>query len=101
MPSFVVTGAARGLGARLFLSDTVSYLKIELTKVQLEFVGQLSSDADNVVFGLVQDKEATEKQVGSDLPKNLTVLQADITDVQALKETRQRIPVPTGLMKSE
>lgn len=53
--------------------------------LKLEFVRTLSSNAQNVVIGLVRNKAAAEKTFGADVPKNLSFLQADITDLDALK----------------
>ncbi|KAL7908205.1 hypothetical protein GGI35DRAFT_469946 [Trichoderma velutinum] len=53
----------------------------------LEFVRQLSSDPSNTVVGLVRDKTATEQAMAQELPgrSNIHVLQADITDYDAIK----------------
>lgn len=53
--------------------------------LKLEFIRTLSRDAQNVVIGLVRNKTAAEKAFGADVPKNLSFLQADITDLDALK----------------
>lgn len=76
MPSYVVTGASRGLG--------------------LEFVRTLSSDAQNVVIGLVRDKAAAEKTFGAAVPKNLSFLEADIVDLDALKSAAVETAKVTG-----
>ncbi|KAK4063871.1 hypothetical protein Trihar35433_8579 [Trichoderma harzianum] len=67
MPSYVITGASRGLG--------------------LEYVRQLSGDPSNTVVGLVRDKTATQQAIAQELPgrSNIHILQADITDYDALK----------------
>ena len=52
---------------------------------QLQFVRTLSADARNIVVGLVRNKVAAEKAFGSAMPKNLSFLAADITDLGALK----------------
>ena len=36
-------------------------------------------------IGLVRNKTASEKAFGEDVPKNIVFLEADITDVNALK----------------
>ncbi|KAI0317444.1 NAD-P-binding protein [Amylostereum chailletii] len=64
MPSWVVTGASRGIG--------------------LEFVRQLASDPSNVVFALVRKKDAA-KHLLPLVGGNLYALEADITDHKALK----------------
>ncbi|KAL7944098.1 hypothetical protein V8C42DRAFT_358778 [Trichoderma barbatum] len=69
MPSYVVTGASRGLG--------------------FEFVRQLSSDPNNTVIGLVRDKAAADQVVARELAgrSNIRILQADITDYDAVKKS--------------
>ncbi|KAF6224741.1 hypothetical protein HO133_009934 [Letharia lupina] len=76
MPSYVVTGASRGLG--------------------LQFVSTLSSDTQNVVIGLVRNKTAAEKAFGKAVPKNLSFLEADITDLDALKSAATETARLTG-----
>lgn len=54
---------------------------------QFEFVNQLSAKPENTVFALVRSLATSQKLV--DLKaKNVHILQADITDVPALKVTR-------------
>jgi NAD(P)-dependent dehydrogenase (short-subunit alcohol dehydrogenase family) len=55
--------------------------------LQFEFLRQLSADAGNIVVGIVRDKAATDKKVADELPdrSNITILEADITDYNALK----------------
>ncbi|KAF4334733.1 protoporphyrinogen oxidase [Fusarium beomiforme] len=67
MPSYLVTGASRGLG--------------------FGFVQVLSSNPKNTVIGLVRNKAATEKKLakGLDSPSNVHIFEADITDYHALK----------------
>ncbi|KAL7931834.1 hypothetical protein V8C35DRAFT_282173 [Trichoderma chlorosporum] len=67
MPSYVITGASRGLG--------------------FEFMRQLSSDPSNVVIGLVRDKATTDQTVAKELAgrSNIHIFQADITDYEAVK----------------
>ncbi|KAJ7723333.1 hypothetical protein DFH07DRAFT_759546 [Mycena maculata] len=72
MPSYVITGAAKGLG--------------------LEFVSQLSSDAKNTVFALVRNKSTATVLKG--LP--ITILEADITDVESLKAAASVVAAATG-----
>ncbi|KAF7335601.1 NAD(P)-binding protein [Mycena venus] len=64
MPSYVVTGASKGIG--------------------FEFVNQLSADSGNTVFAIVRRK-ATATQLSNLLRKNVTILEADVTDAKALK----------------
>ncbi|EHK50779.1 uncharacterized protein TrAtP1_005217 [Trichoderma atroviride] len=66
MASYLVTGASRGIG--------------------FEFVRQLSADANNIVVALVRDKEATEKKIAAEITaSNITVVQADITNIEELQ----------------
>ncbi|KAE9373307.1 NAD(P)-binding protein [Stipitochalara longipes BDJ] len=65
MPSYVVTGASRGLG--------------------YGFIKTFASDAANTVVGIVRNKAATEQQLASDNIKNVRVCQGDITNLDSLK----------------
>ncbi|KIX98406.1 uncharacterized protein Z520_05707 [Fonsecaea multimorphosa CBS 102226] len=76
MPSYVVTGASRGIG--------------------YGFIQFLSKDPDNVVVGLVRDKVATDRKIQQEGIKNVTILQADITDRQALLAARDVVKTLTG-----
>jgi hypothetical protein len=55
--------------------------------MQWEFMVQLSAHPDNVVIGIVRDKPTTDKKLAEHLPgrSNITILQADIGDYEALK----------------
>ncbi|KAL5484929.1 hypothetical protein ACEPAI_7571 [Sanghuangporus weigelae] len=75
MSSYVVTGAARGLG--------------------LEFVNQLSQSPDNAVFGLVRNKKTADKLLALGR-RNVYILEADVTDVKALKAAAQEVSKVTG-----
>ncbi|KAJ9608848.1 hypothetical protein H2200_006619 [Cladophialophora chaetospira] len=76
MPSYVVTGASRGIG--------------------YGFIQHLSQDPSNIVVGLVRDKPATDRKIQQDGIKNVTILQADITDREALKAARDQVKELTG-----
>ncbi|KZT04733.1 NAD(P)-binding protein [Laetiporus sulphureus 93-53] len=79
MPSYVITGASRGIG--------------------LEFVRQLSTSADNVVFGLVRNKATATKlfDLARDAPhSNVHILQADVLDLKALKAAAEEVSKVTG-----
>ncbi|CAG9951082.1 unnamed protein product [Clonostachys rosea f. rosea IK726] len=67
MPSYVITGVSRGLG--------------------WEFLRQISANPNNQVIGLVRDKKATDKRVSEELAgrANINILQADISDYDAIK----------------
>ncbi|KDQ63092.1 hypothetical protein JAAARDRAFT_29089 [Jaapia argillacea MUCL 33604] len=75
MPSYVITGASRGIG--------------------LEFVRQLSASADNQVFGIVRNP-ATATKLTALGRQNVHVLQADIVDVEALKSAAAEVGRMTG-----
>ncbi|KAK4110257.1 NAD(P)-binding protein [Canariomyces notabilis] len=70
MPSYVITGVSRGLG--------------------YEFLRQYSSEPESLVIGLVRNKAETDKKVSEDpdlkTRSNIHILQADITDYNALKQ---------------
>jgi len=76
MPSYVVTGASRGLG--------------------LAFVKHLASIEGNTVIGLVRNKSATEKQLAQDGFTNIQVVSADITDAKALASAADEVATITG-----
>ncbi|KAJ5415112.1 NAD(P)-binding protein [Penicillium sp. CMV-2018d] len=65
MPSYLVTGAARGLGYAL--------------------VKVLASDPTNTVLALARNKKAAEDSLATDGISNVHVIAADITDETALK----------------
>ncbi|KAF8215777.1 hypothetical protein K438DRAFT_1659037 [Mycena galopus ATCC 62051] len=75
MSSYVVTGAARGIG--------------------LEYVNQLSADSKNTVFAIVRNK-ATATKLADLSRNNITVLQADVTDANALKLAATEVSKVTG-----
>ncbi|OQN98180.1 hypothetical protein B0A51_18995 [Rachicladosporium sp. CCFEE 5018] len=76
MPSYLVTGASRGLG--------------------LAFVIHLASIADNTVIGLVRNKEASEAKVPSELKDKIHFIQADITDASILQAAAKETAAITG-----
>ncbi|KAB2573318.1 Fluoren-9-ol dehydrogenase [Lasiodiplodia theobromae] len=65
MPSYLVTGAGRGLG--------------------YGFITSLASNPDNTVLGLVRNKKATQDRLAADGITNVHLIEADITDEPALK----------------
>ncbi|KAH8172646.1 short chain dehydrogenase domain-containing protein [Sarocladium implicatum] len=80
MPSYVITGASRGLG--------------------YAFVQTLGADPLNTVIGLARDKESTDARLGLDGFRNVHILAADITDdtsLQAAALEARRILGDTGL----
>lgn len=84
MPSYVVTGANRGLGVSPHHHP--GWVQ-QLTREKFEFVRQYSADSKNIVVGLVRDKAAAEKKYSAELSgrSNVHLLQADVTDYDALK----------------
>ncbi|KAG2365533.1 hypothetical protein BDR07DRAFT_1449804 [Suillus spraguei] len=75
MPSYAITGAARGIG--------------------FEFVNQLSADSGNTVFALVRS-EATANRLVELGRRNVHIIEADITDNKALKYAAAEISRSTG-----
>ncbi|KAI3201025.1 hypothetical protein DTO027I6_6128 [Penicillium roqueforti] len=65
MPSYLVTGAARGLGYAIAKA--------------------LASDPSNTVLALVRNKRAAEARLARDRISNVEVLVADVTDEAALR----------------
>ncbi|KAI0505860.1 hypothetical protein F5B22DRAFT_489952 [Xylaria bambusicola] len=78
MPSYVITGASKGLG--------------------FEFVRQLSENPDNLVVGIARDKAATVKKVSEELAgrSNIHILQGDITDYDSIKKAVEDTATLTG-----
>ncbi|KAL6353711.1 hypothetical protein LRP88_12699 [Fusarium phalaenopsidis] len=73
MPTFLVTGASRGLG--------------------FAFLKELSADRDSLVVGLVRNKVSTERKITEELgsPDNIRIVEADITNYDALKDSVQEV----------
>jgi len=76
MPSYVVTGANRGLG--------------------YAFVTHLASIEGNTVIGLARNTSMAEERLAKDGVKNVQVLAADITDVKALQAAAEKVAEITG-----
>ncbi|KAK2615241.1 hypothetical protein N8I77_002009 [Diaporthe amygdali] len=78
MATYVITGVSRGLG--------------------WEFLNQLSSNPANTVVGLVRDKPRTDKRVAEELSgrSNVTILEADVTDYDAVKKAAESSVAVTG-----
>ncbi|KAG2350947.1 NAD(P)-binding protein [Suillus weaverae] len=75
MPSYAITGAARGIG--------------------FEFVNQLSADPRNTVFALVRSK-ATANRLTELKRRNVHIIEADITDNKALESAAEEVSSLTG-----
>ncbi|KAL2264078.1 hypothetical protein VTK26DRAFT_2572 [Humicola hyalothermophila] len=70
MPSYLITGASRGLG--------------------YEFLRQLSADPNNLVIGLVRNKPATK--IARELKgRNIHLVEGDLTDYASLKRAAERV----------
>ncbi|KAI0484697.1 hypothetical protein GGR56DRAFT_680336 [Xylariaceae sp. FL0804] len=78
MPSYLITGVSRGLG--------------------WEFLRQISQDPSNTAIGTVRDKTTTDRKVSEELSarSNIHILQADITDYDALKKAAVDTAAITG-----
>jgi NAD(P)-dependent dehydrogenase (short-subunit alcohol dehydrogenase family) len=77
MPSYAITGAARGLG--------------------YEFVNQLSAIATNKVFGIVRSSSAaTNLQQLSSTRKNVFIVEADVSDPKAVLAAAESVGKVTG-----
>ncbi|KAI1356618.1 hypothetical protein F5Y01DRAFT_82354 [Xylaria sp. FL0043] len=78
MPSYVITGVSKGLG--------------------FEFLRQISENPANQVIGIARDKAATLKKVSEELGErpNIHILQADITDYNAVKQAAEDTATLTG-----
>jgi NAD(P)-dependent dehydrogenase (short-subunit alcohol dehydrogenase family) len=77
MPSYLITGASRGLG--------------------LEFVNQLSANPENIVFGLVRNQNSAPKLLGLQAErKNVHVVEAEITKPDTLRPVVEFVSKVTG-----
>ncbi|EPE32870.1 NAD(P)-binding Rossmann-fold containing protein [Glarea lozoyensis ATCC 20868] len=76
MPSYVVTGASKGLG--------------------FAFIKQLASDPANTVVGIVRDMVATEEKLKKHGIHNVKIYAADITDLPALEAAATEIQRTVG-----
>ncbi|KAJ7016623.1 hypothetical protein C8F04DRAFT_1149229 [Mycena alexandri] len=77
MPSYVVAGAARGLG--------------------LEFVNQLSSKSDHTVFALIRNSAtASTLYEVQESRENVVILEADIADSVAVEEAAKAVESATS-----
>ena len=74
----------------VFLSQAV------LTKTQYEFIRKLVKDRSNTVIGLVRNKAATEERLAKDSIKNVTIIEADITDFAAQQKAAAETATLTG-----
>lgn len=86
MPSYLITGASRGLGVSLTRCCSI-YPTTNPLLSQFGFIQVLSSNRKNTVIGLVRNKAATEEKLAEELgsSNNVYILEADITDYHALK----------------
>ncbi|KAF2165393.1 hypothetical protein M409DRAFT_24243 [Zasmidium cellare ATCC 36951] len=64
MPSYLITGAGRGLG--------------------YAFLKQLAADPNNTVIGMVRNKDAGTQKLKSDAVENVHLVEGDITSVRGL-----------------
>ncbi|CAG8209700.1 unnamed protein product [Penicillium salamii] len=76
MPSYLVTGASRGLG--------------------FEFIRQLAQDPTNTVIGLVRDKGAAEEKVIAEGLSNIHIVEAQYTNYSSLKRAAEEVKEITG-----
>ncbi|KAK3326922.1 hypothetical protein B0T19DRAFT_148903 [Cercophora scortea] len=78
MASYVITGVSKGLG--------------------WEFMTQISSNANNIVIGIVRNKKATDERVANELTGriNITILEADVTDYEAVKRAVHQAAIITN-----
>ncbi|TLD14261.1 uncharacterized protein PgNI_04411 [Pyricularia grisea] len=78
MPSYVITGASRGIGWAL--------------------LENASRSQENKVVGLVRDKATVDKRVADELKdrSNITIIQADLVDYAALERAAKQTAELTG-----
>ena len=89
MPSYAITGAARGLGVSLTQPPRKTRAT-PLTAVQYAFLTKLSADPNNTVIGIVRNVKSAEEKVAKELPdrKNIHLVHGDLTDYASLKVGR-------------
>ncbi|KAK3670540.1 hypothetical protein LTR78_009644 [Recurvomyces mirabilis] len=75
MPSYLITGASRGLG--------------------YEFARQLAAIPDNTVIGMARNKDSTQARLARDGITNVVIVQADITDQKALTAAFEQVKTIT------
>jgi len=75
MPSYLVTGASRGLG--------------------YAFVRHLAAIPGNTVIGMVRNKDATLARLEKDGETNVSLVQADLTDRDALSKAYEEVKALT------
>lgn len=103
MPSYVITGASRGIGV------SVPPIHIRLTNQpqtitnadlhpQWALLENVSRSQDNKVVGLVRDKATVDKRVAQELKdrSNITIIQADLIDYDALERAAKQTAELTG-----
>ncbi|KAI1468316.1 NAD(P)-binding protein [Daldinia caldariorum] len=76
MPSYVVTGAGRGLG--------------------VEFLRQLSENPDAIVIGLARNVEAAKKKAAETGRPNIHIIHGDLDDYESLKKAAEETAKITG-----
>ncbi|QDS76880.1 hypothetical protein FKW77_003716 [Venturia effusa] len=76
MPSYLVTGASRGLG--------------------YAFIKTLASDTSNTIFGLVRNKDATLARLQNDNLADIHIIEADIVDYASLQKAAEEVSKVTG-----
>jgi NAD(P)-dependent dehydrogenase (short-subunit alcohol dehydrogenase family) len=76
MPSYLITGASRGIG--------------------LSFLENLSSNPDNTVIGLVRNVADSEAKVASWNRNNIHFVQGDLSNYESLKSAAEATAKITG-----
>ena len=93
MPSYLVTGANRGLGVS---DEPIHSTPAILTPRQYGFVKYLAKNPENTIIGIVRDKTKADKSVAADGLNNVTMIQADIADYKSLLAAREKVAQITG-----
>jgi NAD(P)-dependent dehydrogenase (short-subunit alcohol dehydrogenase family) len=76
MPSYLITGASRGIG--------------------LAFLDNISSNPDNIAIGLVRNVADTEAKVASWNRSNIHLVQGDLSNYESLKNAAAATAKITG-----
>jgi NAD(P)-dependent dehydrogenase (short-subunit alcohol dehydrogenase family) len=97
MPSYVITGASRGIGVRLVPIPSPLSLQHANLDEQYAFLQHLSSQPSNTIIGIVRDKASTDEKIAAEgVLKNVHILEADVTDIDALRKAAEETAKLTG-----
>lgn len=85
MPSYVVTGASRGLGVSPSYISIIINTSGEVNTLQFQFIKTLAADASNTVIGLARNPSALESKLQEAGITSIHVFQGDVGDAASMK----------------